>query len=106
MFFLLGVHYYCLNYSWILAHEIKDSLRWQKWSDLCTKEGHSGGVEGDLSLYTVLALQGPHPVSQLDSPLHQSELTAQYNDRGMEMKAHLLDKIWSLAFTVNIMINF
>ena len=65
-----------------------------------------GGVEGDFSLYTVLALQGPHPVSQLDSPLHQGELTAQYNDRGMEMKAHLLDKIWSLAFTVNIMINF
>lgn len=64
-------------------------------------------MEGDFSLYTVLALQGPHPVSQLDSPLHQSELTAQqYNDRGVEIKDHLLDKIWSLVFTVNIMINF
>lgn len=63
-------------------------------------------MEGDFSLYTVLALQGPHPVSQLDSALHQSELTAQCNDRGMEIKDHLLDKIWSLVFTVNIMINF
>lgn len=68
MFFLLGVHYYCLNYSLDFGSMKSKTLSDDRNDRIFAQR--KATVEGwRVTLVSTLCwlLQGPHPVSQLDS---------------------------------------